>query len=415
MRSRRGRARWLVIAALAASTFAGACRSGESDTSATSSPTTTTITSTPTTAAVPYEGYHSDLYADATSWLCRPDVVTNPCTDNLDATVIEADGTTHVDAFVASPRPIDCFFVYGMISNDPGSNSDITAAANEEVSAIRSWPAQLSRVCDVYAPIYRQVPMSKFGTKTDYTTGPDGAIAYGDVLDAWKQYVANDNHGRGVVLLGQSEGGSHLVKLITDEIDANPALRRRLVSAFVIGWPVNVPPGADVGGSFLNVPACRSSDQTGCVVSYSSFLASSPPPSESGAGRPRTGSGDALCTNPAALDGGTAPLDSWFRVTGAEATSNPLHPTSDGFADASKTSTLPTSYVELPGLAHGGCVHRDNRSYLEVIVNADPNDPRVDTIPGDVPRIGLHLVDANIVLGDLLALIGSQSASLAAP
>lgn len=404
----RRRARGSLLAAIAVFLLT-ACGTGGSRT-ATSSTTTTART-----AALAYEGYRSDVYGNRASWLCRPDIADDPCTTNLAATVIEADGTTRVDPYVASTKPVDCFVVYGMISNDPGANSDMTPAPNEEISHIRSWPAQLSRVCNVYAPIYRQLPMSAFGTRTDYTTGPDGAVAYGDVLDAWKQYVANDNRGRGIVLLGQSQGGSHLVKLLKDEIDNNAILHDRLVSAFVIGWPVTVPPGADVGGSFATIPACRSNRQTGCVTSYSSFLDSSPPPADTSGGRPKAGSGDALCTNPAALEGGgAAPLNSWFRVTGAEAASNPLDPTSDGFADASRTSTLSTSFVELPGLARGQCVHRGDRSYVEITVQADPNDPRVDTIPGDVPRIGLHLVDANLMLGDLLAEIRSQSAAFAA-
>jgi hypothetical protein len=43
-------------------------------------------------------------------------------------------------------------------------------------------------------------------------------------------------------------------------------------------------------------------------------------------------------------------------------------------------------------------------------VNADPADPRVDDIPGNLtPQWGLHLVDMNLVMGDLVALAQSQA------
>jgi hypothetical protein len=49
-------------------------------------------------------------------------------------------------------------------------------------------------------------------------------------------------------------------------------------------------------------------------------------------------------------------------------------------------------------------------------VNADPADPRTDTIAGDVvgpggqiaADWGLHLIDANIAMGNLVDLVGSQ-------
>ena len=46
----------------------------------------------------------------------------------------------------------------------------------------------------------------------------------------------------------------------------------------------------------------------------------------------------------------------------------------------------------------------------EVTINADPADPRVDDIPGNLtPQWGLHLVDMNLVMGDLVALANSQA------
>ena len=78
-----------------------------------------------------------------------------------------------------------------------------------------------------------------------------------------------------------------LIRLIRSQIDANPALRKRLVSAIVLGGNVQVPAGKSVGGSFQHVPACTAASQTGCVIAYSSFP--SQPPAFTLFGRPGTG------------------------------------------------------------------------------------------------------------------------------
>src|SRR5690606_19130139 len=78
--------------------------------------------------------------------------------------------------------------------------------------------------------------------------------------------------------------------------------------------------GSDVGGDFQNVRACHRARQLGCVIAYSSF--SETPPA--GALFGRVGEGPAsdpgsdpatlkvLCTNPAALRGGTGKLHPFF-------------------------------------------------------------------------------------------------------
>ncbi len=89
-----------------------------------------------------------------------------------------------------------------------------------------------------------------------------------------------------------------------------------MVSAIILGGNVEVPPGKEVGGSFQHIPACTATGQTGCVIAYSSFA--TPPPANSsfevcpGQGVPawsrawpaKTGR-EVVCTNPAALAGGS--------------------------------------------------------------------------------------------------------------
>jgi hypothetical protein len=61
------------------------------------------------------------------------------------------------------------------------------------------------------------------------------------------------------------------------------------------------------------------------------------------------------------------------------------------------------------------CVANDKGSYLAVTVHGDPADPRVDDITGDVviggqvqADWGLHLIDVNLAIGNLVDIVGQQ-------
>ena len=55
---------------------------------------------------------------------------------------------------------------------------------------------------------------------------------------------------RGFVLLGHSQGSYHLERLIRRRIDSRRALRRRMVSAVLLGGNVTVRERSDRGGTF---------------------------------------------------------------------------------------------------------------------------------------------------------------------
>ena len=91
--------------------------------------------------------------------------------------------------------------------------------------------------------------------------GRSAPSAYTDVLDAWNHYLQHDNNGRGVVLIGHSQGSGVLTQLIRNEIDGKP-VQSRLISALLLGTSLAVPKGKDVGGAFQNVPAVSLGNRT---------------------------------------------------------------------------------------------------------------------------------------------------------
>jgi hypothetical protein len=359
----------------------------------------------------PYEGYESEIYGSLEPWLCHPaqDIAGNVCLQDLDATAVAADGTTTLEAHVPTEDPaFDCFYVYPTASFDNGGNSDLIAN-DEEIFIVKNQAARFNSLCRVFAPIYRQITLSVIFN--DMLEG-DRELAYGDVADAFKHYIANENEGRGFILIGHSQGSGHLTRLIQEEVEQNDAVLEQMIAAYLLGTTVAVPKGRDVGGTFDRVPVCRSSDQTGCLVTYSSWRDTDPPDDNALFGD--TGEEDtvAACVNPADLTGAKATLDPYFpgQVKGVFTVA--LGEGSSPFADPDAHDPIPTPYFKMPDFVQGECVDRGVHQYLEISVMADPDDPRADDFNGDFRNTvgwGLHLVDISIAIGNLIELAELQA------
>ncbi len=404
--------RTAAVAAAALALLLAACSSGDDD-SGGDEDEASGDTSAAKATELPdgYDGYTSETYADDAHWLCKPGIADNVCDEDLDATVVNADGSTEVEPHEAAADPaIDCFYVYPTTSQDPGVNSDLEPQENQEIVTVRNQVARLTSDCRVFAPVYRQVTLNVIGGAEPEAGVNPREIAYDDVLDAFKDYVANDSDGRGFVLIGHSQGAGMLTELIRQEVDDEPLLRDRLVGAYILGSSVTVPDGEVVGGSFENVPLCEATDQVGCVVTYMSFRSTSPPPENTFFGRPRDGDGVSGCVNPAAPAGGSAMLHPYFSIDqppgsllGGTASAQP-------FADEARTDEVTTPWVTYPDFVEGECVQEGGFSYLKLTVDADPDDPRTDDIPGDLtPEWGMHLVDANVAMGDIVSMVQEQA------
>ena len=214
-------------------------------------------------------------YAQASNWLCRPDHL-GPCGGDLTTTVVAADGKTARETYRAARDPkIDCFYVYPTVSHDLTPNSDMIPGP-EENSVVLTQFARLGAKCRLFAPMYRQVTLTAL--RAGILGKPmtvDRVLGVNDVRDAWNHYLEHDNHGRGVVLVGHSQGSGVLTQLIKSDIDGKP-VQARIVSALLLGTSLQVPEGKDVGGDFQSIPLCRSKSQIGCVLAYASFRSDSP-------------------------------------------------------------------------------------------------------------------------------------------
>ena len=234
----------------------------------------------PAAAQTPPVADHND-YSKTQNWLCWPGR-TDACSNNNTATVIPAAGQATKEAWKADPKPpIDCFYVYPTVSMDPGVLSDITPNVEEQ----RVVEQQLSRFaskCRVYAPMYRQFTLTALRAMVTGAPLPGGQPAnaprpqtgYQDVVDAWNHYLAHENKGRGVILIGHSQGSGVLTQLIASEIDGKP-VQDKLISAMLLGTGLPVEKGKDTG-TFKSIPLCKSASQTGCAIDMPASLITRP-------------------------------------------------------------------------------------------------------------------------------------------
>lgn len=130
---------------------------------------------------------------------------------------------------------------------------------------LRGMASAFAPAGEVWAPRYRQAAIGAF-----LTTKPEGEqaldAAYQDILLAFDSFVSKVQKDRPIILAGHSQGALHLTHLLKDRIAGKP-IAKRLVAAYVVGWPVSSV--TDVGP--MGTPPCTSPDQTRCLMSWQSF------------------------------------------------------------------------------------------------------------------------------------------------
>lgn len=261
----------------------------------------------PTTTFAAPRAQKIDAYADAKMWIARPDIANNPALW-LPPGIEAAKGGAAI------------FFIHPTsYLNRASWNAPLDdAEANDRAALfVRGQASVFSAAGDVWAPRYAQATFGAF-----LTDKPEGAQAiagaYADVLAAFDSFVAAIDPKRPIILAGHSQGALHLTRLLKERVAGQP-IAKRIIAAYVVGWPVSVE--ADVPA--LGLPACAGPDATGCILSWQSFAE----PAEPGAireafdkgsgltGLPRKGTA-LLCTNPiSGTPGGAAPASANLGTT----------------------------------------------------------------------------------------------------
>jgi hypothetical protein len=203
-------------------------------------------------------------YADAASWAVlpgQPDL----------SRETPGGGTASIKS-----TPVDVFYIQPTTFVSTGTWNqkidDWETNAWTDVSVVARQASIFNGCCRIFVPRYRQASTGSIIAK-----GSSGRqaydLAYEDVKRAFDYYLAHYNHGRPFILAGHSQGAYHIYRLIEEEIDGKP-LQKQMVAAYPIGVATYV--GA-FGRTYKSVKPCLKPLQTGCIVSWNSFMSDADP------------------------------------------------------------------------------------------------------------------------------------------
>jgi hypothetical protein len=326
-------------------------------------------------------------YDAQTRWICQPGAPLDACKTPLTTTEIAADGARTVRTPEAVKSDVDCFYVYPTVDLElvPGNHTDFSDPRRERnVTLAQAGP--LSEVCNVWAPLYRQVTIGTYLRPKDQLEA-GLAIAFGDVEAAFREYLRLAPANHEIVVVGHSQGAEMVVRLVKKFFDGDPAMRARLLLAMPIGGDVE-------DDTFANVPPCTKTLQTGCFVAYRSFAAGDPIEMPE-RWKPRPGHTIA-CVNPATVDA-SPQLDGTAKVSRAFFPVN-----GDVRRFMRNIDGVETPFVAFRDHYTSRCMQdASGFSYLEI----------AESSPGPIDmhkrflKMGLHLVDMQIPSGDLVELV----------
>jgi hypothetical protein len=334
-------------------------------------------------------------YRDPSTWLCLPSRLTDPCHHDLVTTKISPDGSTSVEAAAAAgapaDRPADCFYVYPTVDLSPraDNHSDFTDVS-QIVQATRSQVARFGQVCSLYVPLYRQATIGSYLSGANVRDEKLN-LAYADIADAFRYYLAAYNHGRDIILIGHSQGAEMITRLLVEFFDRDPGLRARLVIALPIGGHLEVPVGRTVGGTFRHLPACTALGETGCILGYRSYRDGNSAAADQPAPAPGN---ESLCVNPGDLAAATAsaPIDATYlrsdRLEGM-----------DG---------ITTPFVSFPALYQARCVPAGSAGTRVLAITEVPGarrSPMSLDRPRYAGRLGTHVLDFQIAQDSLIGIV----------
>lgn len=336
--------------------------------------------------------------AEDTVWICKPGQVDDLCAGSITTSA----GNPPQEIGFERPKnaPVDCFYVYPTVVPPTGGARNATLDKSAEVRRVVVQQARMfSRVCDVYAPMYRQETVP--GVYTEFTE-----IAYQSALSGWKDYLENHNNGRGVILVGHSQGSATLGRLIDEEIDPNPQLRKQLVGAILPGANIHVPRGQLIGGMYDHVPVCSEAGQYGCLTAYSMFNGTpedNTPFGDVGTGywaykidRPDHNQYEPVCANPATLSGQdylTLLVNMDYLLT----------PPADGIE-----TNFWTAY---PDAGTASCDREGTKHWLNVGFNGEPNPFLLLMIDQLADGNNWHVPEVNVAENNLVQIAQLQTDS----
>jgi len=319
-----------------------------------------------------------ERYASADMWYARPGIANDPA---LWTPANFAPGTTPAAAvFFIHPTSYIDRAHWNAPLDDPRANQYARVFLKGQASAF-------NEVGQVWAPRYRQATFGAFLTsQADAERALD--FAYKDVLAAFDEFLQEAGPDRPIILAGHSQGALHLERLLRERVAGRP-LAKRIVAAYVVGWPISK--SADLPA--LGLPECATADQAGCILSWQSYAEPADPSqvmevfdaSTGFDGRPRKDSA-MVCTNP---------------ITG---TANGVAEAKDNLGTLVPTKALDNAQLAVPGVP-AACTGRG------ILTIGAPIDLGGYVLPGN----NYHVFDYSLFWANVRADAKRRLAAFTAP
>ncbi|WP_294481177.1 DUF3089 domain-containing protein [uncultured Victivallis sp.] len=217
-------------------------------------------------------------------------------------------------------KPIDVFYVYPTVFASRKHavmhwDSEEMRTKTRNIAGQQTGP--FLPVGNVYAPFVRQGELHLVLAALAERPGTDAPMEIGfrDTVDAFRYYLKHWNGGRPFILVGHSQGAYDLLALLKREFK-DPALRKKLIAAYLIGCPIT---DADLAGN-PHLKMAEGPIDSGVIVTWNSEAREAAPSLFTG--RPGT-----RCINPlnwrtdavpapAAANVGAVFFDGEGRITG---------------------------------------------------------------------------------------------------
>jgi hypothetical protein len=215
------------------------------------------ITGSPT-ATFPTEAGAPD-YSRLEYWASHPDKW-DPA-DSVPKPLRGTDASKTVDVFFLHPTTLtskqDTTF-------DNARMNDIRLNEKTDSRPILYQASVFNESCRIYAPRYRQAHLRMYYITDTPRAKAAFDLAYADIVQSFRYFLEHQSNGRPFIIASHSQGTTHAKRLLREIIEPDPALRNRLVVAYILGIAVEK-------SAYEALQPCRDSLATGCYISWRTY------------------------------------------------------------------------------------------------------------------------------------------------
>ena len=254
----------------------------------------------PSSEFVEQDPLAANAYRDPRMWISRPGMGTTDPARWQPA--VEGAGRQLPTPADPKPEPFAVFFVHPTSYMDRASwNASLDS---EEANArarlfVRGLASPFNQASEIWAPRYRQATVGAFLTDAPEAQQALDA-AYADVAQAFAFFRDSVDDDVPIVLAGHSQGALHLLRLLREQVAGQP-IEQRIAAVYIVGWPISLEHDLPE----LPFPACATTQQAGCIMSWSSYAEPADPSqlldayaASTGFDGQKRGRSRILCTNP---------------------------------------------------------------------------------------------------------------------